>query len=189
MSVPRANFDTSTIPPVVERITGHPPEFYTVGPDRWLSTIHPDDLDHLEATLRRFLERKTEHEEEEYRIIHANGEVRWVRDSAQTTRLEDGSIRIDGVVSDITARKEAELALVQANSELEVRVQERTAELTATNVRLEEEIAQRQKAAEALAREKEYNSYIVRNAPTIVVVLSPDGNTISVNDAIHRVAG
>ena len=57
-----------------------------------------------------------------------------------TTTLSEveGVIVVDGLLEDITDRKQAETALQQLNAELETRVQERTAQLEAVNQDLEE---------------------------------------------------
>ena len=96
--------------PVVEKITGRPPEFYLPGPERWRSTIHPDDRPRIRSVLEALRTGQSPLATDEYRIIRPDGTVRWVRDSVQVRR-GDGSIRIDGVVSDITGRKTAELDL------------------------------------------------------------------------------
>ena len=60
------------------------------------------------------------------------------------------------MIRDISELKRAELALVNANEELEVRITERTARLTETNRRLEEAVlirAQAERRARRLARE------------------------------------
>jgi PAS domain S-box-containing protein len=97
--------------PVVETITGRPPEFFLASPERWLSTIHPDDRARMEEAFLRVVQRQSTREEAEYRIVHADGTVRWIRDSATAVPLEGGRLRIDGVASDITARKEVERKL------------------------------------------------------------------------------
>ena len=94
--------------PVVEKITGRPPEFFMGGPERWLSIMHPDDRPRLEKTLFRIASGETQHEQEEYRIVTPEGSSRWIFDRVNSTNLEDGGVRLDGVASDITARKDTE---------------------------------------------------------------------------------
>ncbi|MGO8818767.1 MAG: PAS domain S-box protein [Terriglobia bacterium] len=96
--------------PVVEKLTGRPPEFFMPGPEQWLSTLHPDDLPRLQLAVESITTGRTPHLTEEYRIIHADGSVRWVRDSVQVRRV-NGNFRVDGVVSDVTDRRQAEEAL------------------------------------------------------------------------------
>jgi PAS domain S-box-containing protein len=106
--------------PVVERITGRPPEFYLAGPDRWLSTIHPDDRPRLKEALDRLLTGASAREEEEYRVVWPDGTVRWVRDSVQAHRGEDGVLHLDGVVADVTERKRSEALLAAEKRVLEL---------------------------------------------------------------------
>jgi PAS domain S-box-containing protein len=95
---------------VIEKITGRPPEFYLPGPEAWLSTVHPDDRRRMHRALERIRGGQDRHQDYEYRIVLPNGAVRWVRASAKVQR-QNGGIRIDGVVSDVTERKQAEEAL------------------------------------------------------------------------------
>jgi PAS domain S-box-containing protein len=103
--------------PVVEKITGRPAEFYLPGPDRWLSTIHPEDRPRLQAAVASIITGQLPLLTEEYRIILPDGTVRWVRDCVQVRR-EDGRTRVDGVVSDITERRQAETALQESDERL-----------------------------------------------------------------------
>jgi len=96
--------------PGVEKITGRPPDFYMLGPERWLSTVHPADMPRIQKALQDIMNGQPLQRTEEYRIILPDGTVRWVRDNVQMRRQE-GSTRVDGVVSDITERKETEDAL------------------------------------------------------------------------------
>ncbi len=69
--------------------------------------------------------------------------------SINPLRLEEARV-FSVVVTDLTERKRAERALQHANSELEKRVQERTAELTRSTARLQEAMRQAQSDAEEI---------------------------------------
>jgi len=56
------------------------------------------------------------------------------------------------IIRDITERRQAVEALRRAHDELEIRIQERTAELARTNEELQMEIAQRKRAEEQISR-------------------------------------
>jgi PAS domain S-box-containing protein len=123
--------------PAVEKITGYPTEFYIEGPERWLSTIHPEDRPRLLEASNRARAGQSQREEEEYRIVRSNGVIRWVRDSVMVEKLQDGCIRLYGVVTDVTERKRAETEIRKLNEELEQRVDRRTTQLEAANQELE----------------------------------------------------
>ena len=94
--------------PVVERITGHPAEYFMEGIHRWWSLVHPDDQARWAKALARLRAGQSSHED--YRLLLADGAVRWVHDSVLVSR-EKNSLRLDGVITDITERKQAELDL------------------------------------------------------------------------------
>jgi len=82
-------------------------------PDRWLSLIHPDDREAVEAADRAHLEGLTPHFEAEFRMRRKDGSWIWILDRGKVIeRSEDGRlIRAIGSLTDITARKEAEESL------------------------------------------------------------------------------
>jgi PAS domain S-box-containing protein len=75
----------------------------------------------------------------EKRYVRKNGEIMWAQANVSLFpgQLNGRKVRIT-IVQDITERKRAELALNQLNTELEQRVTDRTAELSAANERLTE---------------------------------------------------
>ena len=79
----------------IENITGYPPAQFIASRRRNLmSLVHPDDRDDLLAQIAECME--TRHPfAVEYRILRADGEMRWVLDRGQ---LVDGSQRpaVDG---------------------------------------------------------------------------------------------
>ena len=102
--------------PVVERITGWPPEHLLESRERWVELLHPLDRPWVDEVFRRLISGATERVDVEYRIVRPDGTVRWVRDSAHGTRVEDGRILLYGVVGDITERKLAEQALRESEA-------------------------------------------------------------------------
>jgi PAS domain S-box-containing protein len=94
-----------------EALTGYPLERLLADWSFWPSKIiHPDDRELAANQVERFA--RGENSEVEYRLIRADGQVIWVRDSVRVEQAPaSGSIIVYGVVSDITARKQAEEAL------------------------------------------------------------------------------
>jgi C4-dicarboxylate-specific signal transduction histidine kinase len=78
--------------------------------------------------------------------MHPDGTVKVLKANAIVIRDKDGKpVRMLGLYRDITELKETEGKLSKAYSELEAKVQERTAELSAANAALMTEITERKK--------------------------------------------
>ena len=77
----------------------------------WSSAVHPEDLPHVEATLRRVVDEKSQGSAE-YRIITPTGAVRNISAVEGVILDERGNVsRVIGVNMDVTDRKEAEETL------------------------------------------------------------------------------
>jgi PAS domain S-box-containing protein len=88
--------------PAVESLTGQPPHFFLAGAHRWWGTVHPDDRTRWERALAHLhAGRPTD---EEYRLLRPDGSCRWVRERVRPS--PGRSLRLDGVVSDITERRQ-----------------------------------------------------------------------------------
>lgn len=89
-------------------IFGYDPEdFYLESADFWSRHIHPADRHHVDEGYKAFFERRGIFDME-YRIQHKDGHWMWVHDRAIRIHEENGELFADAVVSDITARKQAE---------------------------------------------------------------------------------
>ena len=96
------------ISPNVENVFGYTPaEAFAAGPGLRLSHIYPDDLQAVEDNYRAlFLEGRIF--DLEYRMRHKDGHWIWVRNRALRTFQQDGKLFADGILSDVTERKQAE---------------------------------------------------------------------------------
>jgi PAS domain S-box-containing protein len=110
--------DVSTWSEELYHITGC--EEREPGFDLMASLLHPDDRECVLAAGQRARE-EGEVFEVEYRIIRPDGEVRWLRDRAETIicDAEGEPQHMFGTVQDITARKEAERELARYATALE----------------------------------------------------------------------
>ena len=111
-----------------------------------MDLVHPEDR----ARLLKAYE-STPGSEIDYRVVHADGSMRYVREISSHVLDEFGNvIEAKGTLQDITELKEAEQELKKSEARLERRVKTRTAALTKSNLALTKEISERQLAEEAL---------------------------------------
>jgi PAS domain S-box-containing protein len=95
--------------PRIEQLLGFTVDEWHDPPDFWMSRLHPDDRrDVLAATIRS--EIKGEPFSLEYRYLHKDGHIVWVADRAILVATDDRNRPhlFQGVMTDVTARKEAE---------------------------------------------------------------------------------
>jgi PAS domain S-box-containing protein len=115
----------------IENISGHPSTSFVASNRRTLVGLaHRDDR----ARLREALEEAAELQEPyslEYRIVRADGAVRWVLDRGQPVPGPRGRLWLDGALFDVTERREAEEALLRREIEAA-----RAAELHASRARI-----------------------------------------------------
>ena len=84
------------------------PEAWIADPDLWIKVIHPDDRDHMRRDWPLKLD-GTEEWADEYKIVHRDGRVLWVRDVARVVHSADGTpLFWQGVMLDVTLLHQAE---------------------------------------------------------------------------------
>src|SRR6478672_98767 len=142
--------------------------------------VHPEDLESYYGTATAAVEQLTPWHYEG-RLIKPNGEVRWWQGNSLPTKNEQDEIIFCGVLLDITAQKEAEIAIKQAKSELEERVEERTLKLQQVVARLQEEIQEREQVETALRESEAELQAIIDNCPAVIYLKDTEGRMIRVN--------
>lgn len=147
---------------------------------RWLRLIHPEDRRRTAAQLHRSV-RDSVPFDLEYRMRHSDGGYRWFRDRAHFIVTADRARCMIGMLTDITAAKQAAEALQRAHTHLEERVRERTAELATANERLKAEIAERERIQQALAASERKYRLMVDSLPQAVFELDLQGNIVVLN--------
>ena len=92
---------------------------YGLGPDDpipdWRPYIHPEDrsiVDEVDASMGQLVAGDIE-----YRMVGVDGRVRWIRDRVRPRPGADGVIIVEGIIVEVTAEKEALLALQAARQE------------------------------------------------------------------------
>ncbi len=110
---------------------GYKPEEIANDVYAFTSMIHPDDYKHTMQVMRDHLKGKTQIYEIEYRIRTKTGEYKWFFDRGKVVKRDNEGrpLRINGIVFDISEKKEIEQQLKELNQELEERIEKRTAEL------------------------------------------------------------
>jgi len=100
----------------IQALTGYPVEEFTQNHRSFGSLIHVNDKQRVLETIKSARE-KQQPFRIEYRIITTNGEVRWVYELGRAIYDQEGrTLYLDGIISDITDRREAENQLRAANA-------------------------------------------------------------------------
>jgi PAS domain S-box-containing protein len=91
--------------------------------DTWRSVLHPDDIEAAEARIAAAAEQHVPLLNE-YRIVHPDGAVRWIRAHGDTTCDDAGRpIRMSGICVDITDQRQAETQLRESEERFRTLVQ------------------------------------------------------------------
>jgi PAS domain S-box-containing protein len=110
------------ISPQIERLLGFPAEEWLRHPERWAERVHPADLPDVLAAWEAAVARDGDFSAE-YRIRRADGRWVWLRDEANPVGPgARGRPLYQGVMVDVTARKEAEEHLRSLVEQLPVAV-------------------------------------------------------------------
>jgi PAS domain S-box-containing protein len=119
--VRRANGDEMWVSPTWRRIFEFEDD-HAVTFDEFMDRVHPDDRAELQETFHE-ANASSESYNTEYRIVHPDGEIRWISSRGRMDTLNGGPAKFFGASADVTERKLAEMAASELSGKL-IRAQE-----------------------------------------------------------------
>lgn len=86
----------------------------------YVDLIHPEDRERVTAEVVGFIREGREEFRQEYRLLTANGEERWVEDRTWVRRDDEGRVtHYQGIIMDVSDRLQYQRELEELNKELE----------------------------------------------------------------------
>ncbi|MBO9333281.1 MAG: PAS domain-containing protein [Roseiflexus sp.] len=105
----RRDWPVSYVSPNVQEQFGYAPEDFTAHRLSYPSLIHPEDYVRINREIVHYLHQKTLWFRREYRLMHADGEYRWVDDYTSVVYNDQGKpVYFLGYILDVTNQKRAE---------------------------------------------------------------------------------
>ncbi|MFN6089883.1 MAG: PAS domain S-box protein [Cyclobacteriaceae bacterium] len=111
--------DFTYISPYCEILFGLTSETMLEGSLSLFSFIHPEERPSFTVKYEQWI-RNAENFEWEGRVLQSNGKVIWVNARANASKLENGNVVWRGVFTDVSARRQAEQNIAEANQRLEL---------------------------------------------------------------------
>ena len=148
----------------------------------WHEHLDPRDRNETAGKRNKAIEKGEDHVIE-YRMIAADGRTVWFHDTVNVEVKDNWEISVRAVMVDITAHKELEDALQKAREELEIRVNDRTRELTIANDKLNSEIVERKLIEEELYKAKEYAQNIIDSSLNMIITADKNRRIVEFNKA------
>lgn len=105
----RRDWPVSYVSPNVQEQFGYAPEDFTTHRLSYPSLIHPDDYVRINREIVHYLQHKTRWFRQEYRLMRADGEYRWIDDYTSVVYNDHGKpVYFLGYILDVTNQKRAE---------------------------------------------------------------------------------
>ncbi len=106
-SVDLLNHEMTYISPKVSQSFGRVEAEFYADSQLWFKVAHPDDLAQLKTAKKAAMEKGSV--DVDYRIVRPDGDIRWIHNHIWLVKDQfDNPVRLEGVASDITVRKQVE---------------------------------------------------------------------------------
>lgn len=97
--------------PAAQQLYGRPIWDFFNQPNLWIEVVHREDREQVDKSVQILLEQGKINQE--YRILHSDGQMRWVSDRSYVIYDDNGNAtRLDSIIYDITERKRTEEKLI-----------------------------------------------------------------------------
>lgn len=105
----------------IYQLSGYPADDFIDGKKRnYADIVFPEDLEKVDESVNQGVEGHKAYDIE-YRVRHATGGIRWVHEKGKAIYDKNGEpIYLDGVIMDISERKEVDNALKERQKEIEI---------------------------------------------------------------------
>ena len=145
--------------------------------EKWESMIHPDDRQVVKDSMRNYLEKpRSDTLKGEFRIKTKSGDYRWYSSRGQGAWDKSGkAIRMVGSMRDVTEIKRMEEEIKNSYETLEEKITQRTAEVKAVNVKLNDT--------------KEFLENVLKTSVDGVIIGDAEGKIAAVNKAVEKMFG
>jgi len=157
--------------------------------NRFLELVHPDDQGKLTRALEGVKSSSTS-VQEEFRCKNAEGGYHWleslINPFLDENQEENGLLL---VIRDVDHRKKVELQLARHRENLEKVVEERTRELEEANVKLSQEIMEREKLYKSLLNNEKRLESIINGSPIPTFAIDTDHEVVFWNQALENFTG
>ncbi len=108
------NWESIFLSDTMEELSGYPATDFTLGVRTCASIIHPEDRQRVKDIVCEAVRKKQPYTLE-FRIIHANGDIRWIAERGRASFNEAGeALWLDGALFDVTEQKRSERQLQES---------------------------------------------------------------------------
>jgi len=99
---------------VVYRVVGRVPGSIEANFENWIKVVHPEDAARIREAFKQTCDGLAEYHQN-YRVLWPDGSIRWLESQGNCQRDSQGRVtRVVGVLTDVTARKHSEEAMLRA---------------------------------------------------------------------------